>query len=220
MTNIYKPLQLQAYDLIKESIENGELEFETTYSEAYFSNKLGFSKAPIKSAIVRLSNEKMVDIIPSKGIVLHKVTSEDLKNSLEMRCAIESYCAFILSQGKASASGRRIIKKLDQLLKATYEDVQKCDIDTFAEHDMEWHKTIISFPNNKDFIDFFSNYSYITKTLMKKVLFTEGRLPDAYHEHKAIYEALLSDNPLSAFSSASYHLNVTQNILKEKNMIN
>lgn len=82
------PLQIQAYETMKNMILNGEFQPRTIYSEAKTSKQLGISRTPIRDAIQRLAQEGYLDVIPSKGFRIHELTEQDLVETCQVRCAL------------------------------------------------------------------------------------------------------------------------------------
>ena len=85
-------LQMQAYDSIKNGILNGELEPGQLYSETKLSAKIGISRTPMREALQCLSQDGYITIIPSKGFMIRQLNEKDMKDSIQIRCAIEGFC--------------------------------------------------------------------------------------------------------------------------------
>ena len=82
-------LQLQAYDSIKNGILNGELVPGQLYSETKLSAQIGISRTPMREALQCLSQDGYITIIPSKGFMIRQLNEKDMKDSIQIRCAIE-----------------------------------------------------------------------------------------------------------------------------------
>ena len=80
----YTLLQEEAYTHIKEQILSGALREEQIYSETKIAAMIGISRTPVKDALVRLSQERLVDILPSRGFRLHRMSEADIWDT---RCA-------------------------------------------------------------------------------------------------------------------------------------
>ena len=74
----YTLLQEEAYTHIKEQILSGALREEQIYSETKIAAMIGISRTPVKDALVRLSQERLVDILPSRGFRLHRMSEADV----------------------------------------------------------------------------------------------------------------------------------------------
>ena len=58
----YTPLQEKAYEFLKNKITRGELEHGKFYSETKMAAEIGISRTPFKDALVRLSQDRYIDI--------------------------------------------------------------------------------------------------------------------------------------------------------------
>ena len=57
--------------------------------EIQLANKLGVSRTPIREAIRKLELEGLVLMIPRKGAEVAEITEKNLRDVLEVRCALE-----------------------------------------------------------------------------------------------------------------------------------
>lgn len=80
-----KPLQLKAYDYIKDLILTHQLRDDEIYSETKIAKELGISRTPLRDAIHHLVEEGYIDIIPSKGFKLHKMTKQDVLDTFQIK---------------------------------------------------------------------------------------------------------------------------------------
>lgn len=72
------PLNEQAYQHLQELIMQGLFTYNRIYSETKLSKELGISRTPFRDAVHRLAQEGYIDIIPSKGFMLHQLTHQDI----------------------------------------------------------------------------------------------------------------------------------------------
>ncbi|MBQ2616513.1 MAG: GntR family transcriptional regulator, partial [Synergistaceae bacterium] len=62
--NYMKPLQIRAYEALKDMILGGHFEKGEIYSETKVSKELEISRTPIRDAVQRLAQERYIDVIP------------------------------------------------------------------------------------------------------------------------------------------------------------
>ncbi|MBP1155108.1 MULTISPECIES: GntR family transcriptional regulator [unclassified Paenibacillus] len=82
-----------AYEIIKEKILSGELKTLSDISEDRLQSELNISRTPIREALQKLEQEKLVYIYPRKGIIVSGITVELLNEVYEMRELIEPFVA-------------------------------------------------------------------------------------------------------------------------------
>ncbi len=105
-------LNEQAYLHLKHMIVKGELSPEEIYSETKLSKELGISRTPFRDAIHRLTQEGYIDIIPSKGFILHKLTRQDVDETFQIRSALECYCTLQIAENADSLPAKKLIEEL------------------------------------------------------------------------------------------------------------
>ena len=92
------PLNEQAYQHLQGLIMEGQFAYNQIYSETKLSKELGISRTPFRDAVHRLTQEGYIDIIPSKGFMLHKLTRQDIDETFQVRSALECYCTLQITK--------------------------------------------------------------------------------------------------------------------------
>lgn len=83
----------QAYRAIEEAIVTLALQPGEVVSEAQLSAKSGFGRTPVREALQRLARERLVRILPRRGIVVAAVDVREQLRLLEVRREIERLVA-------------------------------------------------------------------------------------------------------------------------------
>lgn len=89
MPKEYLRLADKAYDLLEEKVTSLELVPGHVYSEAELSEMIALGRTPMREALLRLAKEKLVEMIPRRGV---RITTIDLTNHvalLETRKALD-----------------------------------------------------------------------------------------------------------------------------------
>lgn len=87
--NEYLPLRDVVFNTLRRAILRGELKPGERLMEIQLANKLGVSRTPIREAIRKLELEGLVLMIPRKGAEVAEITEKNLRDVLEVRCALE-----------------------------------------------------------------------------------------------------------------------------------
>ncbi len=214
-------LEEKAYDYLKENILNGKFKPDEIYSETKLSKELGISRTPFRSALIRLSHDRYIDIIPSTGFKLHKLSSEDIWNTYQIRMAIEVFCTMDLASNKNSHDGVSTRIKLKRTIADMKEAIeQEKDIETILNHDMEFHRILVSSSNNPELIKMFNQFYYRLFTTAKESLSMPGRPQKALKEHQAIFDAIEnaeSRQDLNVYRAITKHIEVSRDLGLEVN---
>lgn len=215
--NEYLPLRDVVFNTLRQAILKGELEPGERLMEIQLAERLGVSRTPIREAIRKLELEGLVVMIPRKGAEVAKITEKDLKDVLEVRCALEGL-AVELACKKITQDG---LNRLKKNLKEFEGAVRENDITTLAEKDVEFHDLIFAVTDNERLIQLLNNlreqmYRYRVEYL--KDTKTHEQL---INEHESIIRDLENRNCNDAKEHLTAHIYnqvhaVSQNIKNDQ----
>lgn len=206
-------LQMQAYNYLIEMIKKGELEENVIYSLNQMSQKMGISRTPFRDAVLRLEQERYVDLLPSKGFIIHKMTADDIIETYQLRSAIELYCFKQLSKGFDTQNGQAYFKKLQGKIKMQKEIVQTTHSnEDFARKDYEFHRSAVQYVGNESMLEIYRRFMYRIFWQNVTSFSREGRMDETIEEHELILETIQEHNMQSLERLMEHHLMVAQNI--------
>jgi DNA-binding GntR family transcriptional regulator len=206
-------LQYQAYHTIKEQILSKSLDSEVLYSETRMAKELGISRTPLREALQYLSQEGYITIIPSRGFMIRRLDKETMRESIQVRCAIEGFCVHI-------AAGCEDKKRINILLKDMEESLarQKAALsaknfpESFTEEDHQFHMLLVHFAENSEFNHLFQRLLYTIHLTTANALTVSGRAQATYEEHLSFYHHLKKGDSLQAYNVLITHLMMPLNM--------
>src|SRR5688572_33075735 len=83
----------RAYTGIEELIVTLQLAPGSTVSEAMLSERLGIGRTPIREALQRLARERLVQILPRRGVIVSDINVKAQLRLLEVRREVERLVA-------------------------------------------------------------------------------------------------------------------------------
>ncbi|MGH8850409.1 MAG: GntR family transcriptional regulator [Casimicrobiaceae bacterium] len=83
----------QAYSILEEMIVTLKLHPGTAVSEARLSQALGIGRTPIREALHRLARERLITILPRRGIIVSEINVKSQLRLLEVRREVERLVA-------------------------------------------------------------------------------------------------------------------------------
>lgn len=131
-----------AYTSIEHMIIHGEIEPLTFVSEADFMEWTGLGRTPVREAVHRLARERMVEIHPSRGILVPQVSVEAELRILEMRRVLDPL-AVQLACERSSNEERDDMGQLAERLKT-----EEFTLDTYSETVRQTHGLILKASHN------------------------------------------------------------------------
>ena len=84
--------RVQAYAALREAIVRAELEPGRQLSENELAARLGVSRTPIREALVRLRDERLVEIVPQLGTFVTRISTPAVADAQFIREALECAC--------------------------------------------------------------------------------------------------------------------------------
>ena len=207
----------QAYNYLLQLILNNGLEPSKIYSERYFAELMGISRTPVREAILHLAQEGYIQIMSNRGIMLKELTQQEIHDILEMRTAVEGYCAMFASGKKESEGWKELCNKLESYIK-TEEEIANTtgNADEFIKNDLEFHFAIIDFCRNQKMKEVIVNIRNQINSIGIKSFHKETRMQDTVKEHRKIAEAIKEGNPQKALEFMKEHLISCERVLNDE----
>ena len=208
----YRPLQAVAYERLRDMIQDGELAFDAIYSETRLAAEFSISRTPMREALVRLQNDRYIDILPNRGFRLHRPTREDIVEAFHMRAAIESHCAALIAREHASACARETVSAMRAALGRQRSLAGGVDLKQFWKLDMEFHAALIAYPGISAFHRQFDSYMHFFAAHCIRAYLSKGRDLSTIEEHRALVDALEAGDEAAARAVVQRHMEETLNI--------
>lgn len=198
----YLPLRDVVFNTLRRAILRGELKPGERLMEIQLANKLGVSRTPIREAIRKLELEGLVLMIPRKGAEVAEITEKNLRDVLEVRCALEEL-AVQLACDRIDEDG---LKELRNAADTFRKVLDSDDITQIAQADVDFHDVIFKATDNKRLIQLLNNlreqmYRYRIEYLKKKECY-----PQILHEHQEIIESIAGRDKERATNVTGIHI--------------
>jgi DNA-binding GntR family transcriptional regulator len=132
-------LSQQVYRRLRDQIFSFELKPFQIISEKQISLELGVSRTPAREALMRLSEQGLVDILPQRGSVIAPFRLPDLEKSQFLREALE---VALLTRAMEHSDCTALVKELNAELALQKIFVQSGDAERFYASDETFHGLI------------------------------------------------------------------------------
>ncbi len=105
---------------LRELIVGGELRPGERVTELALVERLGLSRTPIRSALVRLQDEGLLQALPGGGFVVREFSEGDIHDAIELRGTLEGLAARLAAErgmpGSLLAAMQDCVQRIDALL--------------------------------------------------------------------------------------------------------
>jgi GntR family transcriptional regulator of vanillate catabolism len=113
-------VQVQALLRLREMILAGELPGGARIAELSIVEKLGFSRTPIRAALMRLEQEGLLDALPNGGYAVKTFSERDVSEAIELRGTLEGLSVRLSAERGAPPvvlnEARACLREIDALL--------------------------------------------------------------------------------------------------------
>lgn len=201
-----KTLTEETYDAIKERIFKNEYKPGDPLSIENLAEELGVSQTPIREALIRLSNDGLVEYNPRKKACVSDITTQDIAETYEVRKILEPYVASNAAANPPIDELRELQKELEEIKDLTGE----AKYQKFHETDIKLNDLLMDTVDNHLLLQLFNhieNYNirirFFAGTTLKN---SEEVVEEGNSDHLAIVRALLDKSPQKARHAVLDHL--------------
>ena len=197
------------FDKLESDILSGKLPEGETLTEIRLSNELNVSRTPVREALRRLEQEKLIRE-SGKGAVVLGISVGDLKDIYEIRSRIEGLAAYRCATLATDAELAELADIVD--LQEFY--TMKSNPDSMSSTDTEFHKKIYEMCGSEILSSMLSELHKKVQRYRKLSFESGSRAAAAQKEHRMILGALMNRDPeLAERLSVEHILNAEKNIL-------
>lgn len=171
-------------------------------SEQEIATRLGVSRQPVREALIRLANSRLIEIRPHRGTVVARISAKEMTEALFVRQSVE--IAVVARAAQSFDAWQR--KRIASLLVKQEEAASRLDHPGFREHDEAFHIAIatgagvgiawIAIADMKTHMDRVCNMT----------LQSEADMQRRVREHKAIMDAIDAHDVEGAKEAMAHHL--------------
>ncbi len=202
-------LATQVFEKLEEDIITGVYPRGEILTELKLVEQLGVSRTPIREALRRLEQERLI-AESGKGSVVLGITMEDLVDIMDIRLRIEGLAAYYATKNLTD-EGSEELRHISELQDFYYT---KQDVDNLRKMDDKFHDTIYQLCGRPVLRDALIPLHRKSQRYRRISIEDHARLSKSIQEHKAIYNAIVSGNAELASQLITAHIEQAR-----KNMI-
>ncbi len=206
----------QAKDYIAEAIINdiaqGILKKGDKIVEQFYAEKFGISRTPVREAIRSLEQTGLIEYIPRKGVVVRKLTKNNIEEISEIRIALETLLVKKIIE-KCTDKDISTLKKIVNNMHISLENKDYLSLRNYINDYHEEFYNIAKMP----FLEKITNELILCTRIFREKNITLGsnRTIEATKEHTKIYESIAERNVEQAQYLTIKHItNATNKILE------
>jgi DNA-binding GntR family transcriptional regulator len=197
------------YDALRDAIVTLELVPGRRLSEAELAGFLGVSRTPIREALVRLRDDRLVEIVPQLGTFVARISDAAVQDAQFVREALECAAICIAAERATPADVRALGRILDRQADARDEG----DTDGWYALDDELHAALCHLSGHDVAWSLAGRANGHLNRIRRLSLPQPNYLAEMVTEHHDVVEAVAAGDPESADRALRHHLRMVLSAL-------
>ena len=181
-------LSVSAYQQIKAAIVSCRIPPGSDVSETQLSELTGLGKAPVRSAVARLSQEGLLRPVPRRGYLVSPITLHDIQENFRVRLLLEPRAARLAAGRLTEAHVRRLYSAVD----LSHLGDSDADVADFLRLNKLFHVTIAEASGNQKMAAIIATLLDEVERMLHLFLTREHLTVQFQDEHRELFDALVA----------------------------
>jgi len=196
------PTRIQVYATLRAAIVRGDLEPGRRLSENELAAEMGVSRTPIREALGRLRDDRLIEIVPQFGTFVSRISPQAVRDAQFIREALE--CAAV--RRAAELAGEEDIARLEENLQGQERARDAGDLDSFYLLDDAFHRGLCDLSGHLAVGAVSDRAKSHLNRVRRLSLGVPDYLPDMIREHQAVVAAVAEHDAELAERTLREHL--------------
>jgi DNA-binding GntR family transcriptional regulator len=199
----------QVYAALRDAIVGVQLEPGQQLSENELAARLGVSRTPVREAMVRLRDDRLVEIVPQLGTFVSRISVESVHDAQFIREALE--CAAIRLAAERATDAD--VAALRATLLRQHETDVAADFDRFYELDDDLHHALCDLSGHGVAWSLSQRAKSHLNRVRRLSLPVPSYIGEMISEHEAVVDAVAGHDPDGAEEALRHHLRMVLSTL-------
>jgi DNA-binding GntR family transcriptional regulator len=202
----------RAYRIIKDRIMDATWGPGFNAFEPDIAEQLGFSRTPVREALVRLEEEGLITLVPRRGVFVTPLAEDDISDTYFVLAGLEAMAAELIAKGTNVA---QVLEQMSAALLNMDASLERGDLRAWADADADFHHALVNGANNRKLAELASLVTGLAMRARFVTLPYRTAPKKSQSEHHMMMEAISNgDWKLAAKITRQHRLNGLQTILK------
>lgn len=163
----------------------------------------GFSRSTFREAFRRLASERLVSLIPNRGVAVEKLSRSELVDLFQIRETLEGLASRLAAERIDEGNNRKRFLEACKQLRANRHPERTA----YIEHNHAFHEAIMTVAGNTRLRELLSQMRIPILMALWRQVMTPGDIENSMEEHETIIKAILNGEPGKADAAMQRHLN-------------
>jgi len=192
----------RAYRELKSLILDNKLQVGAHFLEQEVAELLNMSRTPSREALLRLSNEGLIEIRSRHGMRVKPISIQDMKEIYEILTSLEATAASLAAQiGLDESQIANLRKAVDDMERSLAKD----QLEAWAEADERFHRLLVEYSENRRLIALVGNFIDQSHRVRIMTLRMRPKPVNSVADHRAVMEAIIRGDAEAAWRLHQKH---------------
>jgi len=197
--------------VIREAILDAQFAPHQRLIEADLSERYGASRASVRTALLNLAGEGLVERLPNRGARVRAITVDEAIEIVEVRIGLETLCARKAAENLTPADAAQL-----RALRADIEAaISSGDLMAYSRLNQELDRRIRDLSRHGTATQLLERLRAQSARHQFRLAFHPGRAATSAPEHIAIIDAILAKDPDAAEAATRAHLSGIVDVLHD-----
>lgn len=169
---------------IRDMIIEGQLAAGVRIHEGQLGEQLGVSRTPLREALKVLATEGLVELVPSRGALVRKLTARDAQDMLTVLAALEELAGRLATSNASDAQIAEVRRLHDEMV-TYYEARNRLE---YFKRNQQIHSAIIALSGNESL----AMVHDILQSRMKRIRFIGDQRDETWAAAMADHEEMIT----------------------------
>ncbi len=194
-------LRTKVYRSLRLDIVSGKIRGGTRITENEIASSLNVSRTPVREALQKLSQEKLLTAIPKAGYMVEDLSDNEIQDLFTTRLEIEQ----IAFQKAIDHISVEELKSLDDNLEQTKAAIKAKEDFKITELDIAFHLIIYKASRSKSLFNVCKNLSDQTIKYRHALNLVQSLWNELLQEHIKIYQTLITKDKEKTIQAVTQH---------------
>ena len=195
------PARIQIYAALRSAIVRGDLSPGAQLSENALSAEMGVSRTPIREALARLRDDRLIEIVPQLGTFVARISDQAVSDAQFIREALE--CAAV--RLTAEIVTEENISELESNLEAQARAVTAEDYDAFYLLDDAFHRDLTTLSGHQTIWSVSERAEPHLNRVRRLTPVVPGYLDELVAQHRTVLTAVADHDADRSEASLRHH---------------
>ncbi len=195
---------------LKDAILNGEFAPHQRLIEADLSERYDASRAAVRTALLNLTSEGLVERVPNRGARVRAISVDEAVEIVEVRIGLETLCARKAAENLTDSDA----DALRQLRSEIEDAVRSGNLVEYARLNQDLDRRIRELSRHRTATQLLERLRAQSARHQFRLAFHPGRAGQSAPEHIAIIDAVLARDPDAAEAATRAHLQGIVDVLR------